>query len=64
MDPTSHAMKLSEFLHKREQFISAQAERYWLMRGCPEGSPEIDWFRAEAKIDQDFLSQIDLGLPS
>ena len=29
------------------QEIAALAERYWLDRGRPEGSPEQDWLRAE-----------------
>jgi len=27
--------------------IEALAYRYWQERGCPHGSPEVDWFRAE-----------------
>lgn len=66
MEPTAqcHTTKFSEYLRSREQLIAAQAEWYWLMRGCPDGSPELDWFRAEAEIDQEFLSQIDLGIAS
>jgi hypothetical protein len=30
--------------------IASLAHRYWQERGCPEGSGEEDWFRAE----QDF----------
>jgi hypothetical protein len=26
--------------------IAALAHEYWRARGCPEGSPEEDWFRA------------------
>jgi hypothetical protein len=26
------------------------AHEYWLARGCPEGSPEEDWFRAEQEV--------------
>jgi len=26
------------------------AREYWLARGCPEGSPEEDWFRAEQEV--------------
>lgn len=57
------AMDYRQFLLNREKLISAHAEWYWLLRGCPEGSPEVDWFRAEREVDQEFLSQIDLGLP-
>ena len=31
----------------REQDVSALAHELWRGRGCPEGSPEEDWFRAE-----------------
>lgn len=27
--------------------IAVLAYRYWQERGCPEGSPEEDWYRAE-----------------
>lgn len=30
--------------------ISRRAYELWLERGCPEGSPEEDWFKAEAEI--------------
>jgi hypothetical protein len=53
-----------EYLRSREKAIAAQAESRWLMRGCPEGLPEVDWFKAESEIDQEFLSQVYLGLPS
>ena len=34
---------------KREQ-IARLAYSYWQARGCPEGSPEEDWLRAEAEL--------------
>ena len=30
--------------------IAVLAYEYWLERGCPHGSPEEDWFRAEREI--------------
>jgi hypothetical protein len=30
--------------------ISARAYELWMERGCPIGSPEVDWFQAEAEI--------------
>jgi hypothetical protein len=27
--------------------IEALAYEHWLARGCPAGSPEVDWLRAE-----------------
>ena len=29
--------------------ISKLAYSLWCQRGCPEGSPEVDWFAAELK---------------
>jgi hypothetical protein len=33
-----------------EQEIAALAHKLWEDRGCPEGTPEEDWFRAEHEI--------------
>ncbi len=30
--------------------IAALAYEFWTQRGCPKGSPEEDWFRAEEEI--------------
>ena len=30
--------------------IAALAHALWYDRGCPEGSPEEDWFKAEQEI--------------
>jgi hypothetical protein len=30
--------------------ISALAYELWTQRGCPLGSPEVDWFRAEEQL--------------
>jgi hypothetical protein len=30
--------------------IARLAYSYWQARGCPEGSPEEDWLRAEAEL--------------
>jgi hypothetical protein len=30
--------------------IEALAYQLWLERGCPAGSPEQDWFRAEKQL--------------
>jgi hypothetical protein len=35
------------FVHER---IATLAQVYWQTRGCPEGSPYEDWFRAEEDI--------------
>ena len=30
--------------------ISKLAYALWQQRGCPEGSPEVDWLKAEAEL--------------
>ncbi|MDE3167726.1 MAG: DUF2934 domain-containing protein [Acidobacteriota bacterium] len=30
--------------------IAALAYRFWQERGCPVGSPEVDWLRAERQL--------------
>jgi hypothetical protein len=37
----------------QEQQIAELAYALWCERGCPEGSPELDWFEAEAQITRD-----------
>ena len=32
--------------------IAALAHKLWRERGCPAGSPEEDWFKAEQRIKQ------------
>jgi hypothetical protein len=32
------------------QQIATLAYEYWMQRGCPEASPEIDWLRAEEHL--------------
>ena len=39
---------ISEPSNQRE--ISALAYELWIQRGCPLGSPEVDWFRAEEEL--------------
>jgi hypothetical protein len=33
--------------------IELLAYSYWMERGCPGGSPDEDWFRAEREINRD-----------
>lgn len=33
-----------------EEAISKRAYQLWLERGCPEGSPEEDWYRATSEL--------------
>src|ERR1039458_5248188 len=44
IEPTSLCAACAALEH---QAIAALAYRYWQERGCPEGSAEEDWFRAE-----------------
>ena len=30
--------------------VALLAYRLWQERGCPDGSPEIDWFQAEEEL--------------
>jgi DUF2934 family protein len=30
--------------------VSALAHEFWIQRGCPLGSPEVDWLRAEKEL--------------
>ena len=36
--------------HPDYESIEALAYQRWLNRGCPVGSPEIDWNRAEEEL--------------
>ena len=36
----------------KQECIALLAYRYWQERGCPEGSPEEDWLRAESEIKE------------
>jgi hypothetical protein len=33
-----------------EDAISKRAYELWVERGCPEGSPEQDWYLAESEL--------------
>ncbi len=36
-----------EFDSRRTELV---AHEFWRARGCPEGSPELDWFLAEEQL--------------
>ena len=36
-----------------ERQISHLAYQLWMQRGCPLGTPEIDWLQAEEKLKRD-----------
>lgn len=33
-----------------QEQLAVLAYEYWMERGCPAGSPEVDWLRAEREI--------------
>jgi hypothetical protein len=35
---------------ENQQHVAILAYKFWQTRGCPEGTPEEDWFRAEQEI--------------
>ena len=49
---TAMSMELVESSHSvtDHEKIEQLAYSYWVERGCPEGSPDEDWFRAEATL--------------
>jgi cytochrome c len=48
--PGTNQDPLSSAVSKREM-TALLAYAYWMQRGCPFGSPEEDWFRAEREMD-------------
>ena len=48
LDPEAQE-EAPESLPAHEQ-IATLAYALWQERGCPEGSPEVDWFRAEQEL--------------
>ena len=37
--------------HPRQEEIAALAYSFWQARGCPEGTPDEDWFNAEKALN-------------
>jgi len=46
---TTTALEISE--PENRQKIAVLAYEFWQVRGCPEGTAEEDWFRAEKTIE-------------
>ena len=46
---SSEATELESNRDEREE-ITRLALQFWIERGCPIGTPEEDWFRAEAEV--------------
>jgi hypothetical protein len=54
-NPASAPIKTPAAL--RTQAIAVRAYELWLERGCPNGSPEQDWYRAEQEFGAPAESQ-------
>lgn len=54
--PTVHVSSASDLIDNEEDerpashHIAARAYECWHARGCPDGSPEVDWHRAEEEL--------------
>ena len=35
------------------EVVAQRAFELWMSRGCPIGSPEVDWFEAEAELEEE-----------
>lgn len=46
---SSEATEQANNQDEREE-ITRLAHQFWIQRGCPIGTPEEDWFRAEAEL--------------
>jgi hypothetical protein len=46
-EPHPGAHGIATFGHHE---IAARAHQLWVARGCPEGSPDVDWFRAAEEL--------------
>ena len=57
LEPETPAVHLPEQVNEivsqtaKHDEIAVLAYRLWLERGCPEGSPEVDWYRVERELD-------------
>jgi hypothetical protein len=48
--PEAVTASLAEFTPNEREEIERLAYSYWQERGCPHGSQEEDWFRAEEEV--------------
>ena len=58
-----HAAIACDRLPPTDHEIAALAYRLWTERGCPGGSPDDDWFRAEALLKYDALPEAATARP-
>lgn len=52
-DAESNQMNSAQIELSRHEQIANLAYSYWQARGCPHGSPEEDWLRAELDLRTD-----------
>ena len=48
--PTNEPVERSTADDSDHETIAVRAYELWIARGCPIGSPEIDWLRAESEM--------------
>ena len=51
MATDSGRLESSALVSDEPDQIAALAYLHWHARGCPDGSPEEDWFRAERELE-------------
>ena len=44
--------------HDKQQQTAFLAYQFWMERGCPVGSPDEDWFRAERALHSLRLEEV------
>jgi hypothetical protein len=49
-ETTSNDNGNSEIGSSRYEVIAQRAYELWMLRGSPEGSPEVDWEQAEMEL--------------
>jgi hypothetical protein len=47
---SSQSDRLGRFRPENQEEIAALAHALWQARGCPDGSPEEDWFQAKQAL--------------
>ena len=47
---SEHPARTGQRTQPTSEAIAALAFELWQARGCPEGSPETDWFQAERDL--------------
>jgi len=59
--PEQHEVDRVDFVHGNghppHDQIASRAYELWCERGCPDGSPDQDWLRAEVEIEASNASQ-------